>query len=393
MDEQILAQLRSLDPGVRRNAIVVLGRSLESEALAPLEVVYRTDPNPELRALALKAIQYIEQNQQVSLPSPSQAVDVSPDAARRAKQAFSQALDAHIAGDQSRAQKELSYALSINPYLAEDEMFINLAGQVMNATPTPSKQPQSSARKTVSRMLLVIALLVLVILIIWFVESGLLARYKLAYQAWRLKEDVHYLANGQEYYLLIPNGDPPPDGWAVVVAMHGYGGDGLSALNADFFTIANEERAIIILPTFADYDDDDNTISQSNIGLQNNLSAILDTVAREYPVNSRGAVLYGFSRGGMFATEYFSNHSNRVYAIVAEAAPQVIVPPGGAYIRPCVFLYGENDGLQNYTYSNIQQWKTLGFPVIYEIVPGAGHQVTPRGMAWVRAMVQQVHAG
>jgi len=419
VEKLTLSQLRNSDPAVRRQAIIVLGRSQNPAALKPLEGVSCTDPDPKLRELARKAMQYIQRSQTTAPPpsvqplpriSPQPSPDISPQAERRAKHSFDQALDAHVAGDRTRTLKELMQALALNPKLAEDDVFTNLAGQVLNLPPQQAvqallsrsgqaapaavaKAPANPKRKAISRWLLLVATLVLAVMVVWFVDSGLFARYKLAYRTWRLKQNVQTLANGQEYYLIIPGGDAPPDGWAVVVAMHGYGGDGVSILSEDFFDIAEKERAIIVLPTFTDYDDDDDTFTQINVGLQSNLTAILNKLAKDYPVSSKGAVLYGFSRGAMFATEYFSNYSAQVSAIGAEAAPQVIIPPVGTYLRPCVFLYGANDGLQNYTYSSIQQWEVMGYTVTYEIVPDAGHEVTPRGMHWVREMIRRVHAG
>src|SRR5947209_3519053 len=53
-------QLDSPDPAVRRNAIIALGKSADGRALNVLAKVYRTDPDPALRELALKAGQHIK---------------------------------------------------------------------------------------------------------------------------------------------------------------------------------------------------------------------------------------------------------------------------------------------------------------------------------------------
>lgn len=62
VDTTLLAQLNDFDPAVRKQAIIALGRSKDPSALPYLATVVRTDPEPELRDLARKAGQYIQQN-------------------------------------------------------------------------------------------------------------------------------------------------------------------------------------------------------------------------------------------------------------------------------------------------------------------------------------------
>lgn len=61
MDTAILAQLNDFDPSVRKQAVMALGRSKDPAALPYLATVVRTDPDLELRELARKAGQYIQQ--------------------------------------------------------------------------------------------------------------------------------------------------------------------------------------------------------------------------------------------------------------------------------------------------------------------------------------------
>ena len=68
MDTTLLGQLNDFDPAVRKQAIIALGRSKDRDALPYLATVVRTDPEPELRELARKAGQYIQQN---AAPKPA----------------------------------------------------------------------------------------------------------------------------------------------------------------------------------------------------------------------------------------------------------------------------------------------------------------------------------
>lgn len=81
MIEQFLAQLHSPDPAQRRQAIIALGRAKDPRALSALAAVYRTDPLPELREMALKAGRYIKQQTQPASPvayEPPPAPAVTP---------------------------------------------------------------------------------------------------------------------------------------------------------------------------------------------------------------------------------------------------------------------------------------------------------------------------
>ncbi len=84
MDTAVLAQLNDYDPNVRKQAVMALGRSKDPAALPYLAAVVRTDPDPELRDLARKAGQYIQQATKGSSPGsagvapPIQPISTSP---------------------------------------------------------------------------------------------------------------------------------------------------------------------------------------------------------------------------------------------------------------------------------------------------------------------------
>ncbi|MBZ0317440.1 MAG: HEAT repeat domain-containing protein [Anaerolineae bacterium] len=78
--EDLIASLKSSDVQRRRTAIIALGKSKNSAALKPLGEVYKNDPDPELRQLALEAGKYIRQHasQPPSSPPPSPSGSTSP---------------------------------------------------------------------------------------------------------------------------------------------------------------------------------------------------------------------------------------------------------------------------------------------------------------------------
>lgn len=78
--EDLIASLKSSDSQRRRAAIIALGKSKNSAALKPLGEVYKNDPDPELRQLALEAGKYIRQHasQPPSSPPSSPSGSMSP---------------------------------------------------------------------------------------------------------------------------------------------------------------------------------------------------------------------------------------------------------------------------------------------------------------------------
>ncbi len=77
--EDLIASLKSSDSQRRRAAIIALGKSKNAAALKPLGEVYKNDPDPELRQLALEAGKYIRQytSQPPSPPSGSTSPFIS----------------------------------------------------------------------------------------------------------------------------------------------------------------------------------------------------------------------------------------------------------------------------------------------------------------------------
>ena len=151
MLDDLINQLRSPDPGQRRRAIIALANSKDPAALNPLAAVYRTDPDPELRELALKAGRYNKQPAGAEEPpaqTPSavavptggtvaaelgaspRIIPLKPSVSARdaelAKNYLDSATTYHLEGDRARAVENLGKALSLNPELRKDSFTANL---------------------------------------------------------------------------------------------------------------------------------------------------------------------------------------------------------------------------------------------------------------------------
>ncbi len=159
MINRYVQQLKSSDPARRREAIIALGKSGDQAALSPLADVYRGDPDPALRDLALRAGRHLRSQLQAAPAAPAAGHDrrlseelsryeaeaeerpprpaaaprkraVTPDDIRRAKEYVEEALSHNIKGDNAKGLKALRRALDANPGLQDDGYFLSVAGAV-----------------------------------------------------------------------------------------------------------------------------------------------------------------------------------------------------------------------------------------------------------------------
>jgi hypothetical protein len=129
MIDQLLHQLQSPDANTRRKAIMALANTKDTAALVPLAHIYRNDPLPELRDLALKAGRYIREHAGTAPGAAGTAADKERITDRDidlAKGYLDAAVSFHTQGDRARAIENLGKALSLNPPLIKQTFVANL---------------------------------------------------------------------------------------------------------------------------------------------------------------------------------------------------------------------------------------------------------------------------
>jgi predicted esterase len=418
MDREILSQLGNPDPNIRRNAIMKITASDDARALMILERIYKNNPDPEIRELALQVGREVHKKSQQRQSSPPQPVPTTPDLLSTPEQEDLQkqpsqqqkataqwnvdrALSFHMKGKNAEAIKALGKALQIQSDLARNPMIINLAKEITGLTAHQAiqslqqkEQAQEIAKITsgtdpkektpssmLSRVFLGLAILVLTVLVIWFVRSGLLDRYSNYFQN-RLLASNKYTVHGSDYYLLSPDGEPPADGWPAVVVLHGYGGNGKDLLPiAETFT---SQGVLFISPTFGGYE------PYPGNGPIQPMNDILNEVRSDYPVSSRGVVLYGFSQGGTFAYRYSVFEPNQVAGVVTAGAPDLEGGLPANITMPYIFTWGEEDGLQEFVLPIANQIKSQGYNIETAIVANAGHEVTQYSLDRTLQMIHSI---
>jgi hypothetical protein len=163
---QYVKQLSSKDPAQRREAIIALGKSNDGAALKSLAEVYRNDPDPTLRDLALRAGKHLRQqvgddavvaavggaaaalarpqaerlrrevseydeDESPTKPEPARPQKVIKETDRTlARSLTNEALTHNANNENAKALKALKTAIKANPEIIDDQFFLGVAGSV-----------------------------------------------------------------------------------------------------------------------------------------------------------------------------------------------------------------------------------------------------------------------
>ena len=309
---------------------------------------------------------------------------------KKAAQAeIERALSLHFQGNKTGALKSLRKALELDPDLSKDVLTSNLIRELTGAQssdgldrlvgPNAGKKSMETVRRESKRTpsmrrernylpLLAVISIVALGLLLWVGSGGMSPQPEKA------------SLGGYDYYLSIPTGRAPEGGYPLVVAFHGYGGDGSQMLSlAGTF---NKAGAIFVAPSLGGYD------PNPGDGPLRPVSRILSEVGKEYPLQSRGAILLGFSQGGSFAYRFSVYYPKQVAGVVTAGAPEFdsILPTRNI---PYVFTWGEFDDLQGFVMPSVSRIQNRGFNVTVVTVPGVGHTISQYAVDQVLLLLEQ----
>src|SRR5258708_27639218 len=144
--KRYIFQLQSLEPKLRREAIVALGQLGDERATEPLQRIAANDPDPELRALAAEAEQRVERERSFLLPDQPFApgridplarampgrVEPTEKDKRLAQQHMHQNFTFSDAGNRGLALYYLTLAIPHNPLLVSNKPSRLLASALMS---------------------------------------------------------------------------------------------------------------------------------------------------------------------------------------------------------------------------------------------------------------------
>lgn len=320
-----------------------------------------------------------------AVPTSNQSVPSGR--AKAARLELEQALSFHFRGERASALKAIRKALALDPGLASERLTGNLAHELtglpvrealdslvgersgkelIQAAQRQQKDQVPSFRPRFTSVLLVLALVVLFGMYVWADRTGVIGSYVTSFRMLSWERQKHSLG-GYEYYALVPAGSPPPGGWPVVVALHGNHGQGSHML--PFAQTFLDEGILFIAPSFDTYD-------PWPSGPLEVLSRIMNEVGKEHPLQARGAVLLGHSRGGTFAYRFSVYYPGQVAGVVTAGAPEFDAVAPARASMPYVFTWGERDFLLELASPAAFALRGSGYNVRIYSVPAAGHEMT-----------------
>lgn len=144
MTPQINELLNSGDPNDRKRTVRMMAQSAGPAALPYLAALYKTDPDPDIRAV-VQAGRYIKAQQQSAqrpsapaTPPPAPAkpsfdldqVQVSEANRRRSEEMIDRALNLEVANDKKAAEELVRKAVKLNPHLVKDAYYGGIVSSI-----------------------------------------------------------------------------------------------------------------------------------------------------------------------------------------------------------------------------------------------------------------------
>lgn len=311
-----------------------------------------------------------------------------------------EAVTLHFRGNKAGALKALHQALEHDPALAGEPFTANLAQAITGLPAAEALKSVADAsesqeliyiakkerratpqvhRDRTSLVLLVTLSILAIVFFVWAINDDTFDIFNGRFS----KADVvkqNATLDGYHYYVSVLTDRAPEGGWPVVVAFHGYGSDATQM--APLAETFNEAGAIFLAPSLGTYE------PNPGDGPLLSVSRMLAKVGEEHPVQSRGAILLGFSQGGSFAYRFSVYYSNQVAGVVTAGAPELdpILPSRNI---PYIFTWGELDELQQFVMPQALTIQNRGYNVRTAIVPGVGHAVSQYAIDQVLLLLKE----
>lgn len=396
MQKDILQQLKSKDPEQRKQAISRVAKSKNEKALPLLAKIMEKDPDEGVRQLADKARQFIKKQTMTAtaaVPPPPSLTEKKKGS--KAQPYIEETMRLLELNDTRKAAKMLTNALLIDPALQNDKAVGALASEIMDKPPRLAIEallkksgnlPQRKGGSTVSPVYTVLRFIALlagvftvIALVIWGNETGQFDEFRLAMQMDNWENNHQYSEGRFKYYVLVPDGQPPAEGFPVLVVLHGYGGTGIDLLPR-YAPHVNDDRFILVSPEFGEYE------FPYDVFVIPNLQNILTAVEANFPAQVDHVTLYGFSAGAEIASMYTQTYPSRVSAQVLEGSPEIHTPTSG--YAPTVVLYGDQDNLREMTGSSVNVLRDRGYLHSNRILENIGHEATASGLNWSLQMLR-----
>jgi pimeloyl-ACP methyl ester carboxylesterase len=275
---------------------------------------------------------------------------------------------------------------------------------------TPHKQIDPPRKGRLPLLLFTLVVIGIGVLIIWVTNGNNLLRLlaqsqfnqKLA-QAGALP--LTKLANDQQltgslfntrisaltsYIILEPNATPKPDGWPVLLVLHGWMANGLGEIPS-YAAQAAQSGVILVVPTF------DHASNPTYEAVYQDIRTIRAQLNAHYRVNWQDSVIAGFSWGGRVAQFYSVLYISDFGGAVIGGSREYMLVPNNSPIRYAIFVgtadFYDNVNRPQLAIEFVDSMAKAGKPVWYfENTPGIGHQLTPSQIDKTFALIAELHS-
>ncbi len=181
-----------------------------------------------------------------------------------------------------------------------------------------------------------------------------------------LDEQVLEHDGGPRFYrVYVPDEPAPPEGWPLVLVLHGGGGGMRNVMNRHFgewVQVADEHGVLLAVPNGVDWatgdpagDEQhwndcrgDERLSEKVVDDVGFLAALLDAIAAAHPVDPERIYANGASNGGMMSYRLAYELGHRVAAVAAFIANQPAVPDCAGPGYPVSILIMNGDAETHY---------------------------------------------
>lgn len=178
-----------------------------------------------------------------------------------------------------------------------------------------------------------------------------------------------------EYYLYVPKSYTAEKEWPLFVGIHGAGGTGLDCWNL-WQQHAEKEGFILLCPSIPG----DANGFRVDVG-DNTVWSAIGEVKKEYRVKQR-MFLSGFSAGAFYIQTFTYQYPQYVSGLSILSAGLYMEPSAFIELVPMVVVIGDSDHPNSVAHSEmfVNELKSYGFDIQYEVLPGVGHTVTRQGI-------------
>jgi hypothetical protein len=336
------------------------------------------------------------------------------------------AVDLYRKGDSVGAAKALGQALDLYPALANDPAAAKLAARITGLAPDAAmklladadkrsafilKRGRGSSAGASSRSWLIagvtVALLVLVVIGIGviFYGNGINNVIDRLNSGGAVTERRTLISDpGREYYVVMPPGSIPENGWPTLVAVHGAGQTGADMARL-FESAARDKGILLIAPTFAELQTAPNESNYENA--RNTILLILDEMqvamfqSPRLSMHFLGQVYFGHSGGAAFVSwlaarglEYaeVGFAMNMPLGVALANADSNLFPPSALSQNiPYLITVGETHPQTNISTTYADQLKSQGLNVELQVIPDAAQLLSPEQVNLTMNLVRQVY--